>query len=70
MEANTKKWRNAEIPAANGHATSRGIAKFYSLLANDSEDNFLSIETIECNLGIHCLTGQTCNNGVCDDGKT
>ena len=44
---NQKSWRKAEIPAANGHATSRGIAKFYSLLANDSEDNFLSIETIE-----------------------
>ena len=50
MEANTKKWRNAEIPAANGHATARSIAKLYGVLANGgSLDDFhlLSPETIE-----------------------
>ena len=50
MEANTKKWRNAEIPAANGHATARSIAKLYGVLANGgSLDDFhlLSPDTIE-----------------------
>ena len=50
MEANTKKWRNAEIPAANGHGTARSIAKLYGVLANGgSLDGFhiLSPDTIE-----------------------
>ena len=50
MEANTKKWRNAEIPAANGHGTARAIAKIYGVLANGgSRDgvHVLKPETIE-----------------------
>ena len=50
MEANTKQWRNAEIPAANGHGTARSIAKLYGILANGgSRDGIhvLSPETIE-----------------------
>jgi len=50
MEANTKKWRNAEIPAANGHGTARAIAKIYGVLANEgSRDgvHVLKPETIE-----------------------
>jgi CubicO group peptidase (beta-lactamase class C family) len=50
MEANTAKWRKAEIPAANGHGTARSIAKLYGALAiGGSRDgvHVLSSETIE-----------------------
>ena len=50
MEANKKKWRNAEIPAANGHGTARSIAKLYGVLANGGslDDLYiLSPDTIE-----------------------
>ena len=50
MEANTAKWRKAEIPAANGHGTARSIAKLYGALAiGGSRDgvHVLSPETIE-----------------------
>lgn len=30
---NTAEWRSAEIPAANGHATARAVARFYAALA-------------------------------------
>jgi len=30
---NTKEWRSAEIPAANGHATARSLARVYGALA-------------------------------------
>lgn len=30
---NTARWRAAEIPATNGHATARGVARVYSALA-------------------------------------
>ena len=50
MEANTSKWRKAEIPAANGHGTARSLAKIYGALANGgSRDGIhvLNPETIE-----------------------
>ena len=31
---NSRSWRNAEIPAANGHATARALANLYGILAN------------------------------------
>ena len=31
---NTRAWRGAEIPAANGHGSARGIARVYDALAN------------------------------------
>jgi CubicO group peptidase (beta-lactamase class C family) len=31
---NTRDWRGAEIPAANGHGTARGLVRVYSALAN------------------------------------
>lgn len=34
---NADSWRRAEIPAANGHATARGLAKVYELLAAGGE---------------------------------
>ena len=51
MEANSTKWRKAEIPAANGHGTARALAKLYGVLATGgSRDNVhvLKPETIEC----------------------
>jgi len=50
MEANTTRWRKAEIPAANGHGTARSIAKLYGALAiGGSRDgvHVLNPETIE-----------------------
>jgi CubicO group peptidase (beta-lactamase class C family) len=32
---NTRAWRAAEIPAANGQASAQGIARVYAMLAND-----------------------------------
>ena len=34
---NTRAWRGAEIPAANGHGTARGIARIYGALARGGE---------------------------------
>jgi CubicO group peptidase (beta-lactamase class C family) len=31
--ANTRRWREAEIPSSNGHASARGLARVYTLLA-------------------------------------
>jgi CubicO group peptidase (beta-lactamase class C family) len=50
MEANSREWRLAEIPAANGHGTARSIAKLYGALAiGGSKDgvHVLNPETIE-----------------------
>jgi CubicO group peptidase (beta-lactamase class C family) len=44
--ANEMGWRTAEIPAANGHATARGLATVYAALADGSE-RILKRETIE-----------------------
>jgi CubicO group peptidase (beta-lactamase class C family) len=35
--ANSEGWRRAEIPAANGHATARGLATVYAPLASGGE---------------------------------
>jgi CubicO group peptidase (beta-lactamase class C family) len=32
--ANTAAWRQAEMPALNGHASAHGIARIYAMLAN------------------------------------
>jgi CubicO group peptidase (beta-lactamase class C family) len=48
--ANTREWRKAEIPAANGHGSARAIAKFYGVLSNGGNRNgvhLLSPETID-----------------------
>jgi CubicO group peptidase (beta-lactamase class C family) len=34
---NTRAWRGAEIPAANGHATARSLARLYGALARGGE---------------------------------
>jgi CubicO group peptidase (beta-lactamase class C family) len=37
MDANSREWRAAEIPAANGHGTARAIARIYGALARGGE---------------------------------
>jgi CubicO group peptidase (beta-lactamase class C family) len=44
--ANQDKWRAAEVPAVNGHATAHGLATVYGALADGSE-RLLKDETIE-----------------------
>ena len=34
---NSREWRAAEIPAANGHATARSLARLYGVLARGGE---------------------------------
>ena len=34
---NSPEWRSAELPAANGHATARSLARMYGALARDGE---------------------------------
>ncbi len=34
---NTREWRAAELPAANGHTNARALARIYGALANDGE---------------------------------
>ena len=34
---NFRRWRAAEIPASNGHASARGVARLYAALANGGE---------------------------------
>ena len=44
---NTREWRTAEIPSANGQGCASGIAKLYSLVVTDQESmKILSDETI------------------------
>jgi CubicO group peptidase (beta-lactamase class C family) len=35
--ANTRRWREAEIPSSNGHASARGLARLYTVLALGGE---------------------------------
>jgi CubicO group peptidase (beta-lactamase class C family) len=34
---NTRAWRAAEVPAANGHTSARGVARVYAALARGGE---------------------------------
>lgn len=49
-EANTERWRRAEIPAANGHGNARSIARVQALISHGGEIDgvrLLSPETID-----------------------
>jgi CubicO group peptidase (beta-lactamase class C family) len=49
-EANTPEWRAAEIPAANGHGTARGVAALYEVFARrgrSGDRQVLSAEAAE-----------------------
>jgi len=49
-DVNTRAWRAAEIPAANGHGTARALARIYGALARGGEIDGVRImapETIE-----------------------
>jgi CubicO group peptidase (beta-lactamase class C family) len=63
---NTRKWRAAEIPAANGHGNARSVAAFYGALA---VGKILSKETIgratvEQFNGTDCVMGIEARMGV------
>jgi CubicO group peptidase (beta-lactamase class C family) len=45
--ANSAAWRQAEIPAANGHATAKALATLYAALANGGELGGTRIVTAE-----------------------
>ncbi|KAL1622944.1 hypothetical protein SLS56_008552 [Neofusicoccum ribis] len=48
--ANTDAWRRAEVPAANGHANARGVARMLSAIANGGQvggTRLLSPKTID-----------------------
>ena len=48
---NSAPWRSAEIPAANGHGTARGLARVYGALANGGAIDGVRLvrpESIEC----------------------
>ncbi|MGJ9423462.1 serine hydrolase domain-containing protein [Aeromicrobium sp. CF3.5] len=49
-EANSERWRRAEIPAANGHGNARSIARIQSVVSHDGQCDgvrLLSPETVE-----------------------
>jgi CubicO group peptidase (beta-lactamase class C family) len=43
---NTRRWRGAEIPSSNGHASALGLASVYGALAADSGKAFLTREGV------------------------
>lgn len=54
-EANTERWRRAEIPAANGHGNARSIARIQSLISHGGEIDgvrLLSPATIDRIFGV------------------
>jgi CubicO group peptidase (beta-lactamase class C family) len=42
---NTRRWRQAEVPSTNGHATARGVSRFYAALI-DADDPLVSPELL------------------------
>jgi CubicO group peptidase (beta-lactamase class C family) len=57
-DANTRAWREAEIPAANGHGTASALARIYAALALGGEIDgvhVLSSEVIERARQEQCL---------------
>jgi len=44
---NSREWRGAEVPAANGHATARSLAALYGALASGGKVNGYSVLTQE-----------------------
>jgi CubicO group peptidase (beta-lactamase class C family) len=51
---NTREWRAAEIPAANGHTTARSLAKLYGVLARGGEQDGVRVmskaQVAQCSL--------------------
>lgn len=46
--SNAPEWRRSEIPAANGHATARGLARIYAAVAGSwDDDGLFSRATLE-----------------------
>ena len=49
-EMNTREWREAEIPSANGHGTAESLAKLFGILSSGGERNgkrIISTETLK-----------------------
>ncbi len=49
--ANTRRWREAEIPSSNGHASARGLVRMYTALALGGKANevrLLSEASVDC----------------------
>jgi CubicO group peptidase (beta-lactamase class C family) len=54
--SNTREWRSAEIPAANGHGVASSLAKLYGILSNGGSRNgveVLKAETVELLRKVH-----------------
>ena len=50
---NSRDWRAAEVPAANGHGTARAIAKIYGVLARGGEQD-----------GVHLMRPETLDRAI------
>ena len=66
MTVNTPEWRQSEIPSTNMHASARGVARMYSVLAHGGEHNnirlisadTLSLATQEVSSGHDVVLGR------------
>ena len=50
---NSNAWKKAEIPAANGFASAKGISRFYSALSDLNGNSFIKRETLELAIKVH-----------------
>lgn len=55
---NTREWRSAEIPAANGHGTARAVARFYAALACGGTLD--GVEVLPTDVLRYCWDEQSC----------
>lgn len=66
MTVNTSQWRQAEIPSTNMHASARGVARMYSVLAHGGTSDHGSLisretlqsATIEVSVGTDVVLGR------------
>ena len=56
---NSKAWKRAEIPAANGFGSAKGISKFYSTLIDNFSEPILSKKTLDHATQFHSLGPDT-----------
>ena len=69
---NTPRWRSAELPSANGHATARALARFYSALAGGGEidgvrllsESTLALACTEASAGADAVLGRPSRFGL------
>ena len=58
-QVNSKAWKRAEIPAANGFGSAKGISKFYSTLIDNFSEPILSKKTLDHATQFHSLGPDT-----------